>query len=215
MQLGKNDWKHGSQFSSFATQMLWRLSLTHSNSFYREKFWARKRERGRMNSSISKLSELWALLNGMEDGAGTSQRRRQRISYYTSSNDLIISPLETRTKIILEGFFLIKVKSSFISKFPTHWMSLREMPFNQQRNFLVLSFIKRARNSFFVTKYPESYQPSNTIQSWKEKWEINLTKAEQETSEENYLPRQRKKHCCKYSTSMTNTKYVSAWSCGD
>ena len=89
-----------------------------------------------------------------------------------------------------------KIKISFISKFPTHWMSLRGMPFNQQRNFLVLSFIKRARNSFFVTKYPESYQPSNTIQSWKEKWEINLTKAEQETSEENYLPQQRKKHCC-------------------
>ena len=168
-------------------------ALTHSNSFYREKFWARKRERGRMNSSISKLSELWALLNGMEDGARTSQ---QWILCYTSSNDLIISPLETWTKIILEGFFLIKIKSSFILKFPTHWMSLRGMPFNQQRNFLVLSFIKRARNSFFVTKYPESYQPSNTIQSWKEKWEINLTKAEQETSEENYLPRQRKKHCC-------------------
>ena len=87
-----------------------------------------------------------------------------------------------------------KIKISFISKFPTHWMSLRGMPFNRQRNFLVLSFIKRARNSFFVTKYPESYQPSNTIQTWKEKWEINLTKAEQETSEENYLPRQRKKH---------------------
>ena len=192
-------------------------ALTHSNSFYREKFWARKRERGRMNSSISKLSELWALLNGMEDGARTSKRRRLRISCYTSSNDLIISPLETWTKIILEGFFLIKIKSSFILKFPTHWMSLREMPFNQQRNFLVLSFIKRARNSFFVTKYPESYQ-SNTIQSWKEKWEINLTKAER-TSEENYLPWQWKKHCCiqqehdkhKICVSLS----LSAWFCGD
>ena len=86
-----------------------------------------------------------------------------------------------------------KIKISFISKFPTHWMSLRGMPFNQ-RNFFVPSFIKRARNSFFVTKYPESYQ-SNTIQSWKEKWEINLTKAER-TSEENYLPWQWKKHSC-------------------
>ena len=86
-----------------------------------------------------------------------------------------------------------KIRISFISKFPTHWMSLRGMPFNQ-RNFFVPSFIKRARNSFFVTKYPESYQ-SNTIQSWKEKWEINLTKAER-TSEENYLPWQWKKHCC-------------------
>ena len=129
--------------------------------------------------SLIEWNGRWGLGNG---GGGPAQR----ISCYTSSNDLIISPLETWTKIVHDGPFYRNMwinrvcnrenkNQLYISKFPTHWMSLfRGMPFNQ-RNFFVPSFIKRARNSFFVTKYPESYQ-SNTIQSWKEKWEINLTK---------------------------------------
>ena len=34
--------------------------------------------------------------------------------------------------------------------------------FQPAHNFLVPSFIKRARNSFFVTKYPECYQYNNS-----------------------------------------------------